>query len=322
MKATSCLTYTAMAFCVTALTGPAFAAGTEDTGAARTIQVFFPLNSVELDDAARQEIARIADDWEREAGSGPVSVIGHSDTSGPADYNLQLSERRAQAVEDLLLLEGIPSEQIITVARGEDDLLESTSDGVPEDDNRRVEIVLPAPPPPPVQESADVAPPPQPAPAPAAPAPVSEPESDAFTFALGPVYGYNYGENDNGADNNLFGLELTFRALPGFLGGVSLSQMGLWSYNGIDDGLTGRTVASLDLAPDFGIFRPTLALNGGLVYGEAVQDGFVVGPELRFDVVPIAGFNIGLKVAYDYQFDAEDLDKGILWGGLDLGLRF
>jgi hypothetical protein len=55
--------------------------------------------------------------------------------------------------------------------------------------------------------------------------------------------------------------ELTFRALPGFLGGVSLKQMGLWSFNGIDDGLTGRSVASLDFAPDLGIFRPTLAVT-------------------------------------------------------------
>ena len=83
---------------------------------------------------------------------------------------------------------------------------------------------------------------------------------------------------------------------PGFLGGVSLKQMALWSLNGIDDGLTGRSVASLDFAPDFGIFRPTLAINGGGVYGKGVQDGFVVGPEIRFDVAPVGGFNIGINV--------------------------
>jgi hypothetical protein len=98
--------------------------------------------------------------------------------------------------------------------------------------------------------------------------------------------------------------------------------MGLWSLNGIDDGLTGRSVASLDFAPDFGIFRPTLAINGGGVYGKGVQDGFVVGPELRFDTAPCRGFNIGLKAAYDYQFRNTGWDQGILWAGLDLGLRF
>ena len=156
------------------------------------------------------------------------------------------------------------------------------------------------------------------------PEPAEEP--DRFTFALGPVYGHNFGETDKDSggktENDLVGAELTFRALPGFLGGVSLKQMGLWSINGIDDGLTGRSVASLDFAPDFGIFRPTLAINGGGVYGKGVQDGFVAGPELRFDIAPYGGFNFGIKAAYDYQFRNAGWDEGILWAGLDLGIRF
>ena len=70
------------------------------------------------------------------------------------------------------------------------------------------------------------------------------------------------------------------------------------------------------------MFRPTLAINGGGVYGPGFQDGFVAGPELRFDITPVAGFNIGLKAAYDYQFRNTGLDQGILWAGLDLGIRF
>ena len=54
----------------------------------------------------------------------------------------------------------------------------------------------------------------------------------------------------------MVGAELTFNALPGFLGGVSLKQMALWSFNSTDDGIAGRSVASLDFAPDLGIFRP------------------------------------------------------------------
>ena len=160
----------------------------------------------------------------------------------------------------------------------------------------------------------------------APPPPPSPPEPDRWTFALGPVYGHNFGETDKDSGgkttNDLVGAELVFRALPGFLGGVSLKQMALWSFDGIDDGLTGRSVVSLDLAPDFGIFRPTLAINGGGVYGKGVQDGFVVGPEIRFDIAPVGGFNIGIKAAYDYQFRNAGWDEGILWAGLDLGIRF
>ena len=211
----------------------------------------------------------------------------------------------------------MPATSITTTGVGQNDLLVPTADGVREPENRRVEILVPQPPPAPAPV-VEAAPSPPPAPTP--------PEPDRWTFGLGPVYGHNFGETDkDGGDktqNDLVGAELTFRALPSFLGGLSLKQMALWSFNGLDDGLTGRSVASLDFAPDFGIFRPTLAINGGGVYGKGVQDGFVVGPEIRFDVAPVSGFNIGIKAAYDYQFRNAGWDEGILWAGLDLGIRF
>jgi hypothetical protein len=281
-------------------------------------RVFFAFDRADLSEADRQIINQAVEDYRR-TGTARITVTGHTDTSGSAAYNLELSRRRAEAVAGELVRQGVPATEIATVGRGEEDLLVPTADGVREPRNRRVEIVVPQPPaaaPAPAAEAPAPAPMPEPAPE----------EPRRFTFALGPVYGHNFGESDKeGGDktqNDLVGAELTFRALPGFLGGVSLKQMGLWSLNGIDDGLTGRSVASLDFAPDFGIFRPTLAINGGGVYGTGVQDGFVVGPELRFDVAPFGGFNIGLKAAYDYQFRNAGWDEGILWAGLDLGIRF
>jgi hypothetical protein len=281
-------------------------------------RVFFAFDRADLSEADRQIINQAVEDYRR-TGTARITVTGHTDTSGSAAYNLELSRRRAEAVAGELVRQGVPATEIATVGRGEEDLLVPTADGVREPRNRRVEIVVPQPPaaaPAPAAEAPAPAPMPEPAPE----------EPRRFTFALGPVYGHNFGESDKeGGDktqNDLVGAELTFRALPGFLGGVSLKQMGLWSLNGIDDGLTGRSVASLDFAPDFGIFRPTLAINGGGVYGTGVQDGFVVGPELRLDVAPFGGFNIGLKAAYDYQLRNTGLDQGILWAGLDLGIRF
>jgi hypothetical protein len=281
--------------------------------------VFFAFDRAELTEEGRQTVARAAEDYRR-TGTARITATGHADTSGSAEYNLGLSQRRAEAVANELIRLGVPATDIVTVGRGEEDLLVPTADGVREPRNRRVEIVVPQPPPAPE-------PAPEPVAAPQPPPPEPEPEYDAFTFALGPVYGHNFGETDgeDGGDrteNDLVGAELTFRVLPGFLGGVSLKQMGLWSFNGIDDGLTGRSVASLDFAPDLGIFRPTLAINGGGVYGKGVQDGFVAGPEIRLDFAPFGGFNIGLKAAYDYQFRNADWDAGILWAGLDLGIRF
>jgi outer membrane protein OmpA-like peptidoglycan-associated protein len=71
-----------------------------------------------------------------------VTVIGHTDTMGTADYNLQISLQRAEWMRDELVALGIPSERIHVEARGDTDLLISTADNVPELKNRRVEIIL------------------------------------------------------------------------------------------------------------------------------------------------------------------------------------
>jgi hypothetical protein len=111
--------------------------------------------------------------------------------------------------------------------------------------------------------------------------------------------------------------------LPGFLGGVSLKQGAFWSFNGDDDGLTGRSVAALEFAPDLGIVRPILGANFGGVYGKGVQDGLVAGPEIGLDISLLQNVAMRAFAAYDYQFrNSGDLDEGILWGGLNFGLRF
>lgn len=277
-----------------------------------TWMVFFEFDKATLTEDARQTVAQAADQYRR-TGAARIQVAGHTDTVGTSSYNMDLSQRRAEAVARELERQGVPSSSIAMRAMGEQDLLVPTGEGVRERRNRRVEIMLPAAPPP--------------APVAAAPAPEPmPPEEDygRYGISIAPLYGHNFGETDagdDGTENDLAGLEFTLEALPGWLGGVALKQAALWSFNGEDDGLTGRTVASFGFAPDLGMFQPVFAINAGGVYGKGVQDGFVVGPEigLGFD---IAGFTLRPKIAYDYQFRNPDWDEGILWGGLDLGLRF
>jgi hypothetical protein len=103
---------------------------------------------------------------------------------------------------------------------------------------------------------------------------MEEPEAERRNlFTIGPIYGNNFGETNEGGENDLIGGELTYSALPGFLGGVSLKQAVLYSFNGDNDGLNGRSVISLRFAPDLGIVRPFLAANFGGVYGSGVQNG-------------------------------------------------
>jgi len=71
-----------------------------------------------------------------------IGVTGHADRSGTDAYNMALSLRRANAVKDQLVREGIPAGGITIVGRGESQPLVPTADGVREPQNRRVEIVL------------------------------------------------------------------------------------------------------------------------------------------------------------------------------------
>jgi OmpA family len=274
--------------------------------------VFFPTDEATLSPDAARVVDEAAAEYQQ-TGVAQIVVTGHTDTTGSAAYNLALSERRAAMVADELIRRGVPATDIVTVGRGEEDLLVPTADGVNEPRNRRVEIVVPQPPPPaPVAEVAPVEVEPEAGPE----------EPGPFAFTIGPLYGHNFGETDDGGENDLAGAQLTFSVLPGFLGGVALKQGVLWSFNGENDGLTGRSVAALEFAPDLGIVRPILAANFGGVYGRGVQDGFVAGPEIGLDITLLENVAMRAFAAYDYQFRNSSWDEGILWGGLNLGVRF
>jgi hypothetical protein len=275
--------------------------------------IYFNTDQATLGAGAAQVIAAAAQQFQ-ETGAAQIEVIGHTDTVGSAAYNLELSQRRAESVANELIALGVPATAVATVGRGEEDLLVPTADGVDEPRNRRVEIVVPQPP-----AEAPVA---EVAPTEVEPAAPPEEEPARFAFTIGPMYGHNFGETNDGGENDLAGAQLTFDVLPGFLGGVSLKQGLLWSFNGEDDGFTGRSVAAVGFAPDLGIVRPILAINGGGVYGAGVQDGFVAGPEIGLGLDLIENVAMRAYVAYDYQFRQPEWDEGILWGGLNVGVRF
>lgn len=71
-----------------------------------------------------------------------VTIVGHTDTSGNADYNMRLSVRRADVVANALAERGIPSAIITRDGRGQTQLARETRDGVREPLNRRSEISI------------------------------------------------------------------------------------------------------------------------------------------------------------------------------------
>ncbi|MBC7504280.1 MAG: OmpA family protein [Sandarakinorhabdus sp.] len=75
-------------------------------------------------------------------GQANVALAGHADTSGTAEYNVRLSQRRADSVKGYLAGKGVPEAAMVTEAFGETRLLVETADGVREPQNRRVEITF------------------------------------------------------------------------------------------------------------------------------------------------------------------------------------
>ncbi len=71
-----------------------------------------------------------------------VRLIGHTDNSGDTDYNLDLGQRRADAVKEFLVNNGVDPAQITTESRGETQPEASNATAEGRHENRRVEIRL------------------------------------------------------------------------------------------------------------------------------------------------------------------------------------
>ena len=109
--------------------------------AAPSYMVFFDWDRSDLSAQALNTIRQAADAF-KTRGNARITATGHADKSGPENYNMALSLRRANAVKDALVRDGVPATSIAVLGRGESQPLVQTADGVREPQNRRVEIVL------------------------------------------------------------------------------------------------------------------------------------------------------------------------------------
>ena len=108
---------------------------------APSFMVFFEWDKSDLNAASLETIQKAAAAY-RAKGGAQIKATGHTDTSGPDTYNMALSLRRANAVKDALVRDGVPERDISVVGLGESQPMVKTADGVREAQNRRVEIVI------------------------------------------------------------------------------------------------------------------------------------------------------------------------------------
>jgi OOP family OmpA-OmpF porin len=69
-----------------------------------------------------------------------IELFGHTDNIGEKDYNLQLSQKRADAVRKYLITKGIPASDISAFGKGEAEPIENNDDEKGKAKNRRVEV--------------------------------------------------------------------------------------------------------------------------------------------------------------------------------------
>ena len=109
--------------------------------APQSFMVFFDWDSAKLNPQATNVVGQAAAAYKTKGGAR-ITATGHTDTSGSEAYNMALSLRRANAVKDALVQQGVPATAIAVVGRGEQGLLVQTGPNVREPQNRRVEIVI------------------------------------------------------------------------------------------------------------------------------------------------------------------------------------
>ena len=103
--------------------------------------ILFAVNSLTVRPGLNNDMAALARSLERYPAS-TVQIIGHTDSDGDAAFNQQLSERRANAVADVLLNQGVPFNRIQTFGRGESQPIATNATAAGKQQNRRVEIVI------------------------------------------------------------------------------------------------------------------------------------------------------------------------------------
>lgn len=100
--------------------------------------VLFEFDSANLTAAGEKALAGYVDDLKQ--GDKPVTIVGYTDDMGPAEYNLDLSKRRAESAKAYFVKKGVDAKKITTKGAGETNFVADNDTAKGRAQNRRIEI--------------------------------------------------------------------------------------------------------------------------------------------------------------------------------------
>ena len=103
--------------------------------------IFFDTGKSTLKAGAKNTLAKIAAQLKGDS-DVRVAIEGHTDSVGSDEKNMELSEKRANAVRDYLVNSGVPADRVTAAGKGEADPVASNKTAAGRLQNRRVELVI------------------------------------------------------------------------------------------------------------------------------------------------------------------------------------
>ena len=102
--------------------------------------IYFDFDNSKLSEISKNKLIYFLDKNKKKLSR--YIIFGHTDTKGPSKYNMDLSIKRAESVKEVLLNQGIASEDISILGKGENELAIDTPDNTKHPANRRAEVKI------------------------------------------------------------------------------------------------------------------------------------------------------------------------------------
>jgi outer membrane protein OmpA-like peptidoglycan-associated protein len=103
--------------------------------------LLFGFDSDQINSVAGDNLRRFAASLQKYSNTRTL-IVGHTDSDGSADYNMDLSNRRALSAANFITGEGVDRARISTAGRGEGEPIATNSSDAGRQLNRRVEVAI------------------------------------------------------------------------------------------------------------------------------------------------------------------------------------